>query len=471
MADINALIAQGVRPIQIEDPLSRAAKMESLVGARQQQQMNALKMQEYERGVAEQNALRELFRGGLDLESAEGQRRLYETSPTAAQKLIKGRLEARKLEQEARAKEFDTIEKKTNYFRGLLSNVTTPEQGRAWTVAVYTDPDLAPVFSRFGATPQQAAQAVPDDPAAFQSWRNQASVGAARFLELNKPQFFQQELGGERRTIAIPGMGGEATVVPGSQAAVTPPTPAEIQGYNLAVQQGFKGSILDYKREIARAGASQTNISVGTEKKYGERFGGLLAERDAVKLEAAEKAPAIAANADRIVDLIDTGKVFTGSAANVRLQIAKGLNLIGGTDSEKIKNTELLISGLAESTLGAIKSSGLGTGQGFTDKDREFLEKAKAGQISYDAQSLKELARLSRLAAEQSAQVWNTRVKSMPASALEGTGISTKPIVVPKPRGAIPEAAIQFLRAGQGTPEQFDEIFGAGAAAKILGGK
>jgi len=155
------------------------------------------------------------------------------------------------------------------------------------------------------------------------------------------------------------------------------------------------------------------------------------------------------------------------------LQLAKALNLAGGTDSEKIKNTEVLVSSLAETTLGAIKSSNLGAGQGFTNADRDFLEKAKAGQLSYDAKSLSELARLSRLAAEKSAESWNSRVKQIPAAALEGTGITTEPIVVPSRKTAsvmnIPAAAIQALQAGQGTPEQFDAVFGAGSASRVLG--
>lgn len=249
--------------------------------------------------------------------------------------------------------------------------------------------------------------------------------------------------------------------------------PTAVQEFEYAKKNGYTGSFADFKTLHAPRTTVTVPVNVSTEKKYGERFGGLIADADAAKLAAAEKAPEAAANADRIVDLISTGKVITGTGANIRLQVAKALNLAGGTDAEKIRNTEVLISSLAETTLNAIKSSNLGAGQGFTNADRDFLEKAKAGQITYDSRSLTELARLSRLGAEGSAAAWNTRVKQIPASALEGTGISTAPIVVPSRKTSsvmnIPADAINALKAGQGTPEQFDAIFGAGSANRVLG--
>jgi hypothetical protein len=45
---------------------------------------------------------------------------------------------------------------------------------------------------------------------------------------------------------------------------------------------------------------------------------------------------------------------------------------------------------------------------------------------------------------------------------------AVKPTAAPTP---IPQAAIDALKAKKGTPEQFDEIFGAGAAKRVLGGK
>lgn len=249
--------------------------------------------------------------------------------------------------------------------------------------------------------------------------------------------------------------------------------PTAVQEFEYAKKNGYGGTFADFKTLHAPRTTVNVPVNVSTEKKYGERFGGLIADADAAKLSAAESAPAAAANADRIIDLISTGKVITGTGANVRLQMAKALNLAGGNDTEKIRNTEVLISSLAETTLGAIKSSNLGAGQGFTNADRDFLEKAKAGQLTYDAKSLTELARLSRLAAEKSAESWNKRSASIPKSALEGTGISTEPVIIP-PRKTlsvmnIPAGALADLRSGKGSPEQFDAIFGAGSAKRILG--
>lgn len=173
------------------------------------------------------------------------------------------------------------------------------------------------------------------------------------------------------------------------------------------------------------------NVGLSTEKGYGEKFAGGIANKDVALMEAAERAPEAANTANRILGLLQSGQVITGSAANIKLQMSKFLRLGGGSESEAITNTEVLLSSLADSTLGAIKSSGLGSGQGFTDKDREFLERAKAGQITYEATSLKRLAELAHKAAAATADKWNKRSKTIPKSAIEGTGISTESVTVP----------------------------------------
>jgi NAD(P)-dependent dehydrogenase (short-subunit alcohol dehydrogenase family) len=78
----------------------------------------------------------------------------------------------------------------------------------------------------------------------------------------------------------------------------------------------------------------------------------------------------------------------------------------------------------------AIKSAGLGTGQGFTDKDLKFLQGIAGGTINLTAQTLTNLAELQHRAATRSAESWNKRVKEVPSEVLKGTGLSTTPITV-----------------------------------------
>lgn len=203
-----------------------------------------------------------------------------------------------------------------------------------------------------------------------------------------------------------------------------------IDRYNFAKSNdGYKGSFTDF----ITLSTPKTTISLtqNAEKSYGTAFGSKIADLDVAKYDAAGRAPELAANANRVLSILDQGDVFVGPAATIKLNLARVLNAAGASNDEKIANTETLISGLGRNTLGMIKGSGLGTAQGFTDKDLQFLERVAGGSIDYNAQTLRTLTDLSHKAATASAETWNKRAKEIPASALSGTGISVEPIVVP----------------------------------------
>lgn len=174
-----------------------------------------------------------------------------------------------------------------------------------------------------------------------------------------------------------------------------------------------------------------TNVTVSTEKTYGGKLADKLADRDDAKLGAAEKAPQLAESANRIINLVNQGNLFTGPIAGIKLNIARYLNVAGASNEEKISNTESLIAATGQSTLDAIKSAGLGTGQGFTDKDLKFLQQIAGGTFELTPPTLTRLATLQHQAAVRSVDSWNTRFTQIPSSATGALGLSTVPKIPP----------------------------------------
>jgi hypothetical protein len=73
--------------------------------------------------------------------------------------------------------------------------------------------------------------------------------------------------------------------------------------------------------------------------------------------------------------------------------------------------------------LAAIKSSGLGTGQGFTDKDLKMLQGVAGGTIELNADTLRAFANAQHNASIALVNKWDARRRNIPTAALSGTGI------------------------------------------------
>ena len=177
----------------------------------------------------------------------------------------------------------------------------------------------------------------------------------------------------------------------------------------------------------------QTNLMVNTEKGYGGAFAGKIADQDALRYDIATKAPSVLESVERSRKLLASGQVFTGALANQKLELAKFGQAIGATGKstdELVANTQQLMATRAQATLDSIKASGLGSGQGFTDKDRQFLENARLGNITYSKKALEQQLEIEEKAARGSVDVWNQRVKELPDSATKPLGIGQ--VTLPK---------------------------------------
>ena len=145
--------------------------------------------------------------------------------------------------------------------------------------------------------------------------------------------------------------------------------------------------------------------------------------------------PRLIDGAERVLTALKDPNLISGPGADLRLSAAKALNIAGADNTETIANTQKLVSSLADNTLAGIHGSGLGTGQGFTDKDLRFLEAARSGTISFTREALANLARLQYKAAIEQAKLWNTQVSQYPdkmKDKLRSLGVNPSPVEIPK---------------------------------------
>jgi hypothetical protein len=91
MAQIDPNIALGFKQPQFQDPIAATARAQEIG-------VNALKMNEMQRGIESQNKLRELFSQGIDVSTPEGFKQLAAVDPATAMKLRTDALQSRKLE-------------------------------------------------------------------------------------------------------------------------------------------------------------------------------------------------------------------------------------------------------------------------------------------------------------------------------------------------------------------------------------
>lgn len=240
---INPAIALGVQPIQLADPLAQYGKIAAIQQAQNQNALAQYQLGAAQREESAQNALSRAYQeaynpqtGAYDVNKLRGSlisAGVGARLPEVEKKL--GELETQRLTQAKASTEL--VDAKLKQSRQFLDTINpadpnAPAQYLAWHEANHRDPVLGPMLASRGVTADQSRariqQAIQQGPEAFAQLINQSKLGTERFMELNKPVVTAQTLGGTVRAIQTPGLGGAATVVPGSEAAVTM-TPAQIE--------------------------------------------------------------------------------------------------------------------------------------------------------------------------------------------------------------------------------------------------
>lgn len=367
-------------------------------------QFNALKMQEAQQGLQDQAGYRNALKAASGTDEERINALIRSGNPLAikhGQEMLKALLDAQKVQTDIGRTKAETgklqgeaVDAALKRYRGALDFIDTPEGAKRWLQAQYSDPATAAYMQQLGPF-EQAVTRIPTDPQGFQNWRGQAAMG----MEKHMQQLLAQKEYDLKANNELIGPDGKVNTT--------------LHGLKLG---------------IAKAGAS--NISVNTEKSYAGHIAEGLAKNDVAALDAARTAPDRVNTARAIKQVLDSNKAITGTGAEARLAITKALSTAGLIDGGSTTATEDLVSLLNSQTLDAVKSSGLGSGQGFTDKDLQFLQDAKSGRIEINAQTLRRMADLNERAGLALIAYGNkiaARLKGNPTMGTVGQDLEVKP--------------------------------------------
>ena len=386
-------IALGIKPVQIESPLNQMAKMYEMQNAVQANKLNQLKMDEYTRGVAEDEAVRNYF-AQQDRTSPDFVKGLYGVSPKIGQAYEKSQLEALKEkaaigETEAKTKtaEFERKSKQLNIMGQSFGYVRTNPTPQAATMALNFLVSNG-VIDKAQADEQLAVIAADPSPANIKALADQGFMAVLAAKD-QLPKFENQQnvmVNGvpTTRVLQLSPLGDRATTVEGSAA----PT------YNKP------------------AASTVVNVNNAQEKEFEKQLGKGQADKVLTSKASAEDAAQILATNMVGKTLLDKG-MLTGVGANFFTTLNQGLSQ-AGIDfgyADAAQNSQAYGALMAANTAKIIKQFGAGTG--LSDADREYALKAAAGDIKMDEKAIRKILTINNRAAQNAITKHNRDVKDI----------------------------------------------------------
>lgn len=311
MADINPNIAMGYQPIQVENPVNQFAKMQEL-------KLGQAKMQEYERGLQEQNALRDLIKSGVDLKSPEARMKMYSISPELGIKFEKSQAELEKAGYEAKKLKGDVAEQDLKMHRERVADLAFNPSNE--NILAH----LQDAVLRGNITQAQAKQ----------QW---AQVGGMP-LDQRKQYFTQMGVNAEKRLTDI----------------------TTRRGQDLTAQVTREGHALQYNPELQGKISEEREKGKARAEDMSQQMKDVQANRKALASAGYD----VTTGKDEITDLI---KKSTGSG------VGKGVDILGAAVGKSTKGSEALAA--LETRANAITSGLLNgkLGAGISNADRDFI--------------------------------------------------------------------------------------------------
>jgi hypothetical protein len=195
---IDASIALGVKPIQLESPINQMSNVYALQNAAQSNQLNQMKMDEYKRGVAQSERVRNYLATAKPDDPAFVNN-LAALDPELAMKyqthtanLAESQAKTKKLGFESQDAQSKLLKSKLDQSKEtLINNVRTPEGFIAWHEANHKDSVIGPYLANMGVTQETARASIDQElakPGGLQELIRKSSIGLDKFIESQKPR-------------------------------------------------------------------------------------------------------------------------------------------------------------------------------------------------------------------------------------------------------------------------------------------
>lgn len=386
-------IPLGIKPVQIESPINQMAKMYEMQNMQQTGLANQLAMQERQRAIAEDEAVRNYF-AQQDRSSPDFAKGLYGISPKTGQAYEKAQIDALKeraaigeTEAKTKASEFETKSKRLNIMGQAFGYVRTTPTAQAATNALNYLVSNG-VIDKAQADEQLAIINADPSPANIKALADQGFMAVLAAKD-QLPKFENQQnvmVGGvpTTRVLQLSPLGDRATTVEGSAA----PT------YNKP------------------AASTVVNVNNAQEKEFEKELGKGQAQKVLTSKASAEDAAQILATNMVGKNLLDKG-MLTGVGANFFTTLNQGLSQ-AGIDfgyADAAQNSQAYGALMAANTAKIIKQFGAGTG--LSDADREYALKAAAGDIKMDEKAIRRILTINNRAAQNAITKHNRDVSGI----------------------------------------------------------
>lgn len=239
---LNPNISLSVRPIEIPNQLAQYAQLSQIQSAQQANQLNQMQMAEYQRARAEEEGTRN-FLANADLSDPTVRSQLMTKYGKAGREIATNLTASDKARSEDLARQAKLAQDTQAMYQNISGIISNKADAAKFLQLVVNDPAMKDSPLTKIPLMQQIAR-IPEDPAGLDDWKKQFALGATKYITENKPVTFAQDTGSGGRLMSRAGLGGPATLVPGSDYTKT----QTFADQNAAARLAFDKSKFDFEK-------------------------------------------------------------------------------------------------------------------------------------------------------------------------------------------------------------------------------